>query len=315
MTRLTLGLVARHTPNGPQGRVAALIDIAQDLLLRELYSKGIFDHLVFKGGTALRKLYAGNAGRFSTDLDFSVRMPDEDVKVVSALLAEAIDGLEIEGFGYSVTVHRERPTVVYSTPFGGLGRLTTKLDVGPPTWLTPEERGWVRLPVHSAYSVPESIPVMALAENIAEKIARLNRLTPARDVYDLVWVASNSPHSRFDTALVRRLAVLKCWVDHQGLHSTTNSWARPPGSRAFDVDHWLRVRGRSEFTDESIGLLASPPPDLAALAEELASKYAFLADLDLEERKLLRGEASDRASVIAAIKELPGGRLSTTTLW
>lgn len=31
---------------------------------------------------------------------------------------------------------------------------------------------------------------MALEENIAEKVARLNRLSPARDVYDLVWVAS-----------------------------------------------------------------------------------------------------------------------------
>lgn len=32
----------------------------------------MLDELAFKGGTALRKLYAGNQGRFSLDLDFSV---------------------------------------------------------------------------------------------------------------------------------------------------------------------------------------------------------------------------------------------------
>ena len=68
MNRITPGWPARHTPQGPGGRQAALIDIAQDLLLARLHQRGVFDHLVFKGGTALRKLYTGNAGRFSTDL-------------------------------------------------------------------------------------------------------------------------------------------------------------------------------------------------------------------------------------------------------
>jgi predicted nucleotidyltransferase component of viral defense system len=41
------------------GRDAAVIDIAQDLLLRDLHERGSLDALVFKGGTSLRKLYAG----------------------------------------------------------------------------------------------------------------------------------------------------------------------------------------------------------------------------------------------------------------
>lgn len=63
-----MGLVLRHTPKGSrgQGREAALVDIAQDLLLRRLSMIGLLDELAFKGGTALRKLYAGNAGRFSS---------------------------------------------------------------------------------------------------------------------------------------------------------------------------------------------------------------------------------------------------------
>jgi Nucleotidyl transferase AbiEii toxin, Type IV TA system len=50
------------------------------------HQREIFDHLVFKGGTALRKLYAGNAGRFSTDLDFSVCNPDDEPETVTELL-------------------------------------------------------------------------------------------------------------------------------------------------------------------------------------------------------------------------------------
>jgi hypothetical protein len=49
MSRITTGWLARHTPQGPGGRQAALIDIAQDLLLARLCERGVFDHLAFKG--------------------------------------------------------------------------------------------------------------------------------------------------------------------------------------------------------------------------------------------------------------------------
>src|SRR5882672_9091844 len=57
---VTVGWIARHTPRGAGagGREAAILDIAQDLLLRELHEANALDELVFKGGTALRKLYA-----------------------------------------------------------------------------------------------------------------------------------------------------------------------------------------------------------------------------------------------------------------
>jgi predicted nucleotidyltransferase component of viral defense system len=128
MSRITVGWLARHTPQGPGGRQAALIDIAQDLLLARLHRRGVFDHLIFKGGTALRKLYAGNAGRFSTDLDFSIRDPADDPETVAELLRGEIDGQDIEGFRYSVEDHRGRAQVRYETPFGGVGNLSTKLD-------------------------------------------------------------------------------------------------------------------------------------------------------------------------------------------
>ena len=230
---------------GTGGRYAALIDIAQDLLLARLYERGVFEYLVFKGGTALRKLYAGNAGRFSTDLDFSVRDPDDDPEDVAELLRGEIEGLEIDGFRYRVEDRRGRTQVGYETPFGNVGNLTTKLDIGPAPWLPPDERGWIRLAIHDAYELPTALPVMALVENMAEKIARLTRRAPARDVYDLVWIATNSPHSSFDRATVRRLAILKNWVDQHGLSS-------PPAQ-------WVPVSGRSPTTLPPGGALGKRP--------------------------------------------------------
>ena len=76
MSRITTGWLARHTPQGPGGRQAALIDIAQDLLLARLCEREVFDHLVFKGGTALRKPVLSASSRSSTSaLDNYLRQP------------------------------------------------------------------------------------------------------------------------------------------------------------------------------------------------------------------------------------------------
>jgi predicted nucleotidyltransferase component of viral defense system len=82
---ITPARVVRHAASA-QGRDAALIDIAQDLLLRHLDDIGLLVELAFKGGTALRKLYAGNEGRFSLDLDFSVSQIGTDSETVLDLL-------------------------------------------------------------------------------------------------------------------------------------------------------------------------------------------------------------------------------------
>lgn len=71
---LTEGYIARHTPtgSGAPGREAAIIDIAQDFLLSYLEDCGEMGHVCLKGGTAIRKFYAGKEGRFSLDLDFQL---------------------------------------------------------------------------------------------------------------------------------------------------------------------------------------------------------------------------------------------------
>jgi predicted nucleotidyltransferase component of viral defense system len=256
---ITAAHVLRHTPPGgrAQGREAALVDIAQDLLLRDLHLVGLMSELVFKGGTALRKLYAGNAGRFSLDLDFSVRDIDTRSGDILDLLEEHVSGLSIGPFEYGIDRRRtKRHLLMRSQQLGSPETLSSKLDVSAPPWLEPITRGWVPMPVHADYghrALP-SLPVVRLEENLAEKISRLNRATPARDMYDLRWVAQNELRRYLDIALIRRLAVLKIWVDNNGIVSAGGTaWMPAHSGGSFDPDRWLRVRTAREYDEEGIG--------------------------------------------------------------
>ena len=312
---LTRGYLLQHTPaRSGQGYAAAVIDVAQDLLLRYLTDEDLLSLVVFKGGTALRKVYAGAGGRFSTDLDFAVESCQDDPTAVAKLLTEAIDGAELGPFRYEVTVRRGKATIVYHGDLAPTpsGPLQSKIDVGPPPWLTPTERAWVELPIHGRYGGPlPLLPVVDLAENVAEKIARLNRRSPARDAYDLVWVA-RTPGLGLDHALIRRLVVLKAWVDHHGLVAGHATWAAPLATcRPFDVNRWLQPRTEDDFDDDDIGLLTAPPPDLADLGVDLSRLYQWLSDLDDDERRVAQCRPQDRNMVLRMLAELPGGRLTT----
>ena len=185
---ITRARLLRHAPASRQGTEAAVVDIAQDLLLRHLHEIGLLGEMAFKGGTALRKLYAGAQGRFSLDLDFSVRDLDGDPATILDLLIDAVTDLQLGPFRYGTANRRGKTHLTITTDLTTTGALTSKLDVNPPPWPEPVTRGWVPMPIHDQYGGPlPELTIVRLEENVAEKIARLNRTT-ARDVYDLVWL-------------------------------------------------------------------------------------------------------------------------------
>lgn len=207
------GHIARHTPRnaGAQGREAAVVDVAQDLLLQHLHEEGELDFVAIKGGMAIRKLYAGKEGRFSLDLDFSVSEFGLDRDEVAAAFTGKVDGLSIGPFRYGVRERRGKWSVVFEGNLIRNPSLTTKLDFSPAPWLEPVERTWVPMAIHSQYaaSLP-AIRTVGLEENITEKVARLNRTTTARDMYDLAWIMNSASLARsLDLDLIRRLSVLK----------------------------------------------------------------------------------------------------------
>ena len=313
------GHIARHTPTniGAQGREAAIVDVAQDLLLSELAYEGALDTLVFKGGTALRKMWAGAAGRFSLDLDFSYATIDANPDDMLMDLIAAIDGRTIGPFTYGVAERRGKWMITYQHPFGGQATLSSKLDLSPPSWLPPIRRGWVPLDVHMQYGDPPlpELSIVQLEENVAEKIARLNRATIARDMYDLRWVMTTpSVVAQLDKPLIRRLAVLKIWVDANGLHAGNTYWKPGHEGPAFDTATWLRDRSRDIDIDD-IGALSVPVPTAAELSDAVRTHYSFLADLEPDEDSVAGAREADRALVIRLLSDLPGSRLRRASLY
>lgn len=308
--RLTQGYIARHRP--PRSNLdlgIALLDIAQDFILAHLFAEGIFDLVVFKGGTALRKLWAGTAGRFSTDLDFALTRVDDDRAEVGELIARTLGGETLGPFRIEAAERRGRWSLRVGSDFGD-APVSLKIDVGPPPWLEPELRSPVEAPIHDQYDFElPSLPVVRLEETLAEKISRLNRGSTARDAWDLVWSAQQPGIEISDSAL-RRLAVLKMWADANGLGG---AWTVGQGSGPFLPEVWLAER--SNWDDESIGLLCEPPPSLTQLGDDLCDRYRWLADLTPDEERWARAREEDRAAVVTAILDHPGCSLDEAQLW
>jgi hypothetical protein len=233
---------------------------------------------------------------------------------VIQLLVDEIDGIQLGPFTFGIETRRNRHTITYRSELGPRRdeQLQSKLDVGPPPWLAPVKRSWVAVPIHDRYGGPlPSLRVVNLAENIAEKIARLNRRSPARDAYDLVWVAG-IPGLDLDRPLIRRVSMLKTWIDLHGLHTDHARWAAPlPNARPFDAKRWLTPRTAADFDDQAIGLLTVPAPDLTDLGHDLSRLYQWIADLDDDERQVAAGRAQDRGLVLSMIANLPGRRLAS----
>lgn len=288
---ITEGYLVRHYQGRSGGRGPALIDIAQDHLLYHLSENGVFElGVALKGGTSIRKLRAGSAGRFSTDLDFA-GLEDSSAE----LLIDVVDGARVGPFAFaSESLDGTRRVKLMITSSLGSPEVPARLDLGRRRlWLPAERLDPLPLPIHARYDFAlPSVPTSMIEELIAEKLARYRRGSLARDLYDLAWLAGRS----FDEALVRRITVLKVWCDvvDDGL-----------GSRPFDPDEILRARRESEFQPEAIGYLTTPV-DVPGWVRAVVGRFAFMQDLDDSEQRVARCSRADEWEVRRAIEALAG---------
>lgn len=286
---ITEGHLVRHFQGRRGGRGPAIIDIAQDHVLHLLAAEGLFDlGISLKGGTALRKFWAGNAGRFSTDLDFA------GVDEASAqLLVDVLDGARVDQFTFGVQEidGTQRMKLTIASPFGEAD-VPARLDLGRrQLWLRPTPMPVLPLPIHARYEFElPVIPAARLEETIAEKLARYRRGSLARDLYDLAWAAERP----FDEELVRRLLVLKVWTD------VTDDRL---GERPFDPAEVLRERTADEFKPESIGYLTTPV-DMTGWIAKVRGRFGFLAELAEDELRWSRCSRGDEWEVRQAIVAL-----------
>jgi uncharacterized protein len=280
--RLTRALVQRHGNGRADTYDAALLDVAQDHLLSFLADEGLFEgnNLIFKGGTSLRKCRLGNAGRFSTDLDFAA--PDDDVVLN---VCEAIDGVKLSGFTFALHPTRgdgRHWTLEINHAELGSPNLEASVEFARRPLALPAERlGFVPIPIHPSYSIelPE-IPVIAEAEACAEKLARYRRTALARDVYDLAQFAGRP----IDEAMVRRLWVLKVWGDVVDDRR---------GNKPLDPVDVLARKSVNDFQPDSIGVLTQPI-DIVGWEAKTRQRFQFLAELTPDEKQWARCDPRDR---------------------
>jgi predicted nucleotidyltransferase component of viral defense system len=269
---------------------AALLDVAQDYALKFLSDQGLFDvGAVLKGGTSLRKLRAGNAGRFSTDLDFAA--PDVET---GELLLDTIDGAELFDVRFTLTDREAlRARVVITTPLGQ-PQVPARIEISPRAlWLPTALMAPIDLPVHAGYefSMP-AIPAPALEESLSEKLAAWRRRRKIRDLYDLFLFGRGG----LNETLVRRLLVLKVWHDvvDDGL-----------GTRPFDPAEIVADIDLRQLPPEDIGLLTQPVEPAVWLAR-VRDRYAFVTDLDDVQRQIARCNPGDRHAVSKLVDALQG---------
>jgi uncharacterized protein len=294
---ITEGYLARHYQGRRGGRGPAIIDIAQDHVLHLLAREGLFDLGVsLKGGTAIRKFLAGNAGRFSTDLDFA-GLTD----VSAELLLDTIDGATVGQFAFGIEPidGTRRVQLLITSTFGETG-VPARLDLGRRSlWLPTAAATVLPMPIHQRYEFAlPTIPLSTVEEMIADKLARFRRDSLARDLYDLAWFASR----RFDESLVRRLLVLKVWVDvvDESL-----------GERPFDPEDVLRARRPREFEREAIGYLTTPV-DIPGWITKVRRRFVFLRELDEDERLISRCSKAEEWLVRRQVESLGQSRRHDT---
>jgi uncharacterized protein len=286
---ITQGYLSRHF----QGRAGmadpALLDVAQDYALTYLHDQGMFDlGVVLKGGTSLRKFRAGNAGRFSTDLDFAV--PDLET---AGILLDTLDGAELHDVRFGIEERDAlRGRLVVNTPLGQ-PRIPARVEISlRALWLPAAIRKPIALPVHKGYEFHlPAVPVPALEEALAEKLAAWRRRRKIRDLYDLAFFGRGV----LDEGLIRRLFVLKVWYDVvvDGL----GDGPLHPSEIVAGID-------LDRLPPEDIGLLAQPVEHVAWL-RQIRIRFAFLAQLDEIELRVAKCNARDRYTVAQLVAALP----------
>lgn len=214
---LTQPQVQRYTmESGLRDIMIAEKEIVLTFLLQLLSERGLLDRMAFKGGTCIRKMFLGNQGRFSTDLDFTGIEEHDHEDVILAMMEafeQAFHGIQFaipdEGYyetqdGLSWGVN---PTYVHDWNQAGS---EIKLQISRrETPTLPTER---RAQIEQSYFrllpfAPAELLCLALPEILAEKIRACYQRNKARDIYDLGMFATRP----LDRVLIRRLVVLKLW--------------------------------------------------------------------------------------------------------
>ncbi len=223
----------------------ARLEIILTILLQRVATSDVGNQTVFKGGTALRKLVFGAAGRFSEDLDFSALGADTEAVQLELMatidqaspdsISARVEKWEVAGPGTLQALCSFESSI-------GAGRFEVDVTVGQrPTLLGARRQRPVRQSYFDRLGFdPAPILGMQSAEIGAEKMAAIHRRSGNRnpkDIWDL-WKWLMLPPSDKEIAAFRQLWPVRLWFDKQPWRG--RGWFRSLTAGDFD---WDRLRG------------------------------------------------------------------------
>ncbi len=283
-------MIPRSVANRFANRMGVDLHIAQQEVvllyaLDALAADGVVDRLVFKGGTYLRIMVTGDAGRLSEDLDFTNNgLPEDPQGLLDHAFAVPHFGVQFRVVEpYRTTARNWACGIEYSHEWDR-GRFRLEISYREATFLPPER--W--RPIDQLYysdlpfPVPE-IPSLRLEEAISEKLRAIQQRATERDLYDAVRYGQKG----FDQGLVRLLGVAKLWNDRE----------------AFDPEKILKTleSGRREWPDLERLIGRARRQDWNRRSAEAARRFGFLRDLTPFERELI--EDARRHRLRSALEE------------
>jgi predicted nucleotidyltransferase component of viral defense system len=279
---LTQAQVQRYsTDSGLRDVTIAEKEVVLTFLLQLLSEREILSRLAFKGGTCLRKMFAGSQGRFSTDLDFTgIGEHDHEDVILDMMQAfeQPFYGIQFaipdEGYyetqdGLSWGVN---PT--YSHDWNASGNSEIRLQVSRrETPTLPTERC---AQIEQSYFkflpfAPAEIICLALPEILSEKIRACYQRDKARDIHDLGMFARRP----LDQPLIRRLVILKLWQAGDTFDPARLMQKFADG-HAFDWDDPRQLLNRAVAVDRE------------RICADCVRGFGFLAELTDDERLLAR---------------------------
>lgn len=157
-------------------------DLVLSVALKAISESELAKHVVFKGGTAIRKVYFREA-RFSEDLDFNAI--DVDRNDCMKLLKEALGGKLIEGITFEKVEEEKTPaglkaSVKYVGPLAHAQRIRFDFNFRENLVEKLERRQLMDL-----YGLGSTdLLVLSLEEIFAEKLHALGCRSAPRDLYD-----------------------------------------------------------------------------------------------------------------------------------
>ncbi|PIN81139.1 hypothetical protein COV11_02585 [Candidatus Woesearchaeota archaeon CG10_big_fil_rev_8_21_14_0_10_30_7] len=187
-------------------------DYAITWVLYSLSKTEFKQYFIFKGGTALRKIYFPD-WRYSEDLDFTIPKKfnenelKEIINKINSFLSENV-GITLNIKSLHLNPEYAQIKIQFLGPLNNKNTIKIDLSFNEPIISTPNNKN-----IHSEYSDKEknNLLVYSLEEILAEKIRSILQRAKTRDYYD-VWKILKSHNNKINTNLLHKIIIKKCQI-------------------------------------------------------------------------------------------------------